>query len=358
MLTKRRALLFLLALAVTGFFLWIFGRQLAGEWGNVKKAFEQGAWFWLVPATIMILLVFVLKGFRWQIIMNPMAKPGYWPLFSATSIGFMGNCLLPFRLGELIRPAVLGMRHGVSTTGALATVVVERLFDMLGLVAVSLMGVAWLALRRGGAASGSKGVIWAAVILAAAAICGIGFLIALRLRPDWARKAAMFALRWMPTSIRTRGEAMLDGFISGLTVIRTWKQGVAVLLLSILHWMMMGTMAWLTSLCFLQQTFLNDAGQPQQFDLALFGAFLVQAFQALAVSLPQAPGFLGTHQAATAEASKVILGSGAAGIAGAYAIVLWCVSILPVILLGFICLWVEGLSMRQMRNMASEQEAH
>jgi len=354
-LTKRGVLLFLLALAVTGLFLWIFGRQLAGEWGEVRDAFAHGDWFWLAPATLMILLVFVVKGFRWRIIMNPMAKPGYWPLFTATSIGFMANCLLPFRLGELIRPAVLGLRHGVSTTGALATVVVERLFDMLGLVGVSLMGVAWLAVRKGGATTGSRSIAAAGIVLAAVAVAGIGFLIALRLRPHWARKIALLMLRGTPASIRRRGEAMLDSFISGLTVIRTWRQGAAVLLLSILHWMMMGTMAWLTSLCFAQQTFAGDAGQVQRFDLGLFGAFLVQAFQALAVSLPQAPGFLGTHQAATTEASKVILGSSAAGIAGAYAIVLWCVSILPVILLGFVCLWVEGLSMKQVRRMANEQ---
>ena len=369
MLNKRRAILFLLALAVTGFFLWIFGGKLVENWPEVRKAFADGEWFWLAPATLMILLVFVLKGFRWQIIMNPLAKPGYWPLFSATSIGFMANCILPLRLGEIIRPGVLGVKYGVSTSGALATVVVERLFDMVGIVVVSMAGVAWLLVRRRGGPMGS-GNIALAVVLAAVAIIAIGFLIMLRARPHWARavaiiaiaigflvmlwarRAALLLLRWVPSSLRRRGEAVLDSFISGLTVIGSWKQWSAVLLLSILHWIMMGTMVYLTSLCFLHQTFIADTGQPQQFDLGIFGAFLVQAFQAPAVSIPQLPGFFGTHQMATTAASEVIFGAGAAGIAGAYAVVLWCVSILPVILLGFICLWFEGLSMRQVREMA------
>ena len=373
MFSKRRLTLMVIAVAVTCFFLWLFGRKLVENWPHARDAFAavitSGSWVWLIPATAMMFLVFLLTGWRWQIIMRPLARPGYWPLFSATSIGFMLNCILPLRLGELARAAVLAARRGrsrlsdngrvgrrdIGIGAALATIVVERLFDLLGIVTISAVGLLWLVWGTSAPIGESHSVRLLTIFMAAMALLCIAFLAFMFFRPHWARGIVMACARCVPAAGRAAVMKVLDSFMDGLGAIRTVRQGLIVLALSMLHWAMMGMMVYLTSLCFADQTFAG-AGGAARFDIGVPGAFVIQAFQAVAVSLPQAPGFLGTHQAATLETARLILGDDSTGIAGAYAIVLWGVSVLPVILLGFICLWAEGLSIGQVRDLARRGE--
>src|SRR5204862_5789578 len=63
-------------------------------------------------------------------------------LYSATMIGFMANNLLPLRLGEFVRARALGRRENLSKTTVFATVVVERVVDMITLLAI--FGIALL----------------------------------------------------------------------------------------------------------------------------------------------------------------------------------------------------------------------
>jgi hypothetical protein len=159
-------------------------------------------------------------------------------------------------------------------------------------------------------------------------------------------------LVWLPAKWRERAANILRSFLSGLTVIQTFRQGLAVLVLSILHWGMMAAVVYMTSLGFAGQTFnLAGGGGKAYFTLGVAGSLLVLAFQSLAVSLPQGPGFVGTHHAAGLMAVILVLGEDSRDIGGAFAIVLWCVQILPVIVVGFICLWIQGLSIRQMRRI-------
>ena len=75
------------------------------------------------------------KNMRGIVLAGGQAMPLH-SLFSATMIGFMTNNLLPFRLGEFVRPWVLARRERCSTSMALATIVVERVVDMLALLAI------------------------------------------------------------------------------------------------------------------------------------------------------------------------------------------------------------------------------
>jgi uncharacterized membrane protein YbhN (UPF0104 family) len=64
-------------------------------------------YLWLLPALAIGLFSFVLRVVRWQIILESSHKVGFWPAFHPLMIAFMINCVLPGRVGELARPAVL-----------------------------------------------------------------------------------------------------------------------------------------------------------------------------------------------------------------------------------------------------------
>ena len=59
-------------------------------------------------------------------------------LFSATMIGYFGNAIFPFRLGELLRAYAISKKSKIQTTTAFGTILTERLVDMAGLVLTML----------------------------------------------------------------------------------------------------------------------------------------------------------------------------------------------------------------------------
>jgi len=92
----------------------------------------------LVAVSLMSLYV---RAQRWRVLLRPVGDIELYPALSATAIGFGASSVLPFRLGELLRPALLGRRAGVGMSAALSSVVLERLFDML-LVIGCFLGLA------------------------------------------------------------------------------------------------------------------------------------------------------------------------------------------------------------------------
>ena len=88
-------------------------------------------YFWIVPAVFFMLASFVLRVFRWQVILEPVGKPGFWRVFHPLMIGFMLNCIFPGRAGEVARPAILQKRDNIPFFTGLATIAAERLFDLV-----------------------------------------------------------------------------------------------------------------------------------------------------------------------------------------------------------------------------------
>ena len=96
-------------------------------------------YIWILPSVCVIIASFVLRVFRWRLILSESRKRGqkkttfvdaYHPLMT----GFMLNCILPGRLGEIVRPSVLYLKSGVPFSTGIATLAVERLFDLLCLI--------------------------------------------------------------------------------------------------------------------------------------------------------------------------------------------------------------------------------
>jgi uncharacterized protein (TIRG00374 family) len=87
-------------------------------------------YYWLLPALVMVLISFYFRAIRWQIILTSSRKITIWRTFHPMMIGFMINCVLPGRLGEIARPVILQKKEKVPFTTGLATVAAERIFDI------------------------------------------------------------------------------------------------------------------------------------------------------------------------------------------------------------------------------------
>ena len=120
---------FWLGIAVSAvFLLWALqGLDLKQVW----KDLQHGNYLWLIPSVAVYFLAVLVRTWRWDYLLRPLKRISIRRLFPVVVIGYMGNNIFPFRIGELLRAYVLKRNEEVSISSSLATIVVERIFDGL-----------------------------------------------------------------------------------------------------------------------------------------------------------------------------------------------------------------------------------
>src|SRR5438067_6490961 len=164
----RAQLTRLLGLALTVVFLFLaFQRvDLAGFLDELKRV----NYLWLLPSALCTLLGYALRTVRWRVILSGAARAPLGTLFPLLIMGFATNNLLPGRLGEFWRAYLLGRKRSVRKTLALASVVVERVFD--GLTLLALLWVVSLTIQLPEIGRNIE-VLAAAVVLGATLALGV-----------------------------------------------------------------------------------------------------------------------------------------------------------------------------------------
>ncbi|MBW2613664.1 MAG: flippase-like domain-containing protein [Deltaproteobacteria bacterium] len=118
------------AISTGGLYLAFKNIPFAELWGYLVTI----NYFWLLPAAAMVMLGFILRVLRWQIILGSARKVAFWPAFHPLMIAFMINTILPGRVGELARPAILQKNQGIRYSTGLATVAAERALDIIVII--------------------------------------------------------------------------------------------------------------------------------------------------------------------------------------------------------------------------------
>ncbi len=101
-------------------------------------------YLWVLPAVAITFLSFMLRAWRWRIILESESKISVWRAYNPMMIGFMINCVLPGRLGEVARPVILQKEEKIPFATGLATVVAERVFDICILLLLFMLTVGML----------------------------------------------------------------------------------------------------------------------------------------------------------------------------------------------------------------------
>ena len=130
-------LLFLLAILI----LWWFGRGL--DWVEVRNSMSHADTKYLAAATFLVWLTYLLRAYRWQALLQPMANASLRDLFIANVVGFSAF-FLAGRAGEVVRPAVLSLRdRRIRPAASFATILVERIFDFVAIVLLFAVNLTW-----------------------------------------------------------------------------------------------------------------------------------------------------------------------------------------------------------------------
>ncbi len=290
--------------------------------------------WWFLAAAAAATAVFWPRAWRWKTLLAPVA-PGttFRSRFAATCIGFMGNNLLPARIGEFARVYALSRMERISIVSGLGSLVVERLFDavfVIGLlfVALSLPGVPDIGEVRGTNLTGIANTL--AILIAIAFI--IGTLLVLFPK----RSVGFFErniARFLPRGIRRPLVDALEAFLSGLGILRSPKLLALATVQSLALWLFNAVGFYLGFQAF-------------GIDVSFSGALLLQSVIALAVSVPSGPGFFGLFEAGALlvlnqlyhiETERVL----------AFALGFHLGGFIPVTLIGLFYAWRLGISLRE-----------
>jgi len=321
--------------ALTGLLVFLFLRGM-----DIRETVEA-----IRSANPLALLIGFALGFaalwirvwRWK---RLLAETGNVPLrsaYHATAIGFGASVILPFKAGEVIRPILLARERKLPISRLLASVLIERLFDLVAILSLFLFSVfspvglkadpAYQRTISNGALVGLGALL--------ALVSGLVFLAIFRER---FLAQTLGRLRFLPENLRHRLEEFAGHCLEGLAALRRPVNLIVILAQSFFLWVVIDFQVWANLQAF-------------RFSVPFRSTYLIVAFGAAGLAVPT-PGGVGGFHKTTQEAVK-LYGVSPAN-ATAFAIVHHAACFIPVVLLGAISILMTGMSLRSVRTLAKE----
>jgi uncharacterized protein (TIRG00374 family) len=308
-------------------FIWLAlrGLQLERFWDTLRVA----NYWWLAPGLALYFLAVWVRAWRWHYLLRPIKSIPANSMFPITVIGYMGNNIYPARAGEILRAVILKRRESVPVSASLATIIVERIFDgvvMLAFVFANLPELARLTHSSGFVGNIEQVALVGTGVFVAALIA---FLLAAMFPATSIRLGSWLIERWVPGRMRETAGGLMHRFLDGLAALRSPFSILMVFLGSVVIWLLETGKYW-----FVMHAF--------PFEVDFYVLMLMNGIVNLFTTLPAAPGYIGTFDAPGIE---ILQNFGVPGsIATAYTAVLHAALWFPITALGAWYLWQEHLS--------------
>lgn len=295
-------------------------RAFAASWGRIR-------WHWFAAGILLFCFSFWLRCPRWRILVGDLGQVSFGLLTKAFFVGMLANRILPARLGEVARCLVLKKKAGLSMIGLLATVAVEKAFDALALLTVTLFALS--ALPAGESPGFLEPLLEEHRRKLLVGALGLPVI--------------LLALAWIAP--------VMEGFVVGLErgkhvrlvkrILRSLRKGLSILRKGHHILAVAGTtvLVWAT-LVLSEYCTLRSFG----WNLPPTAAVVLCAGIGIAVTVPQAPSYVGVYQLAV---QWVLVGLFSIPLqeAKAFAVAIWITQIVPVGLIGFACLRMLGTTL-------------
>ena len=303
-------------------FIYIAFRDINFE--EFLSAIAKADYVWILPAITAMVISFWLRGYRWKCILNPVQEVSVRSAFSATMIGYMANNVLPFRIGDIVRLVVISKYSGIKKAAALGSVFIERILDLFMLLAIFGMALtSYPTLPEWASATGYGAMILFGVLML--------FIFYGRNHPDLLVKLNNKLTKRFSEKVRLRGEDIVRSFSHGLQAVHNITQLLWLLLISLVLWAVNVSWVWFALEIF-------------DFSLPLSASLLVLVFILFAVSIPSAPGYIGTFHGFVI-ASLVFMGVDPDA-ARASAVVMHATNYIPVTVMGLYFLWRGNITLK------------
>lgn len=329
---------FLLGIGISLFFLVLLFRQI--DFRQLAAAFKTLDYRYLTAAVALTLFSYSFRAVRWHYLILPLKKAAPRHLLAATIICYMGNNLLPARLGEFLRAMVLAEKERLEVSAVFATLVIDRLFDGFTVLLILVFTFFTVQLPPG-MEKVQQGLVTGGYVTLALYVAVIIFLTVLKRATARTIHVLAILLRPLPKSLSDRVIPLLGSFISGIRLPAKPYELGALLLTSLVIW---GTAAWPIDLV------LRAFGIQLPFTASLF----ILVFLVFAVMVPASPGYVGTYHAACMYGLMAFALPKEQALS--VALVVHAISYFPVIFFGFYFLWREKISFATLKTAGGNKE--
>jgi uncharacterized protein (TIRG00374 family) len=316
-----------IALAIGLLAVFLRNADLSQVWASVTRARAD----FLLLSLVLTCATFVVRAERWQYLLAPLGATRFSTVFRTTVIGFAASAVLPARAGEVIRPYLLARREGLKATAAFATIIVERILDLVAVLLLMALFLVWF--DPGVEARDSnafQAVRFGGLVMAPVAIATLGVMFFMAGHPERLHAWVLKAEAILPSRIAGMIARFAQTFAEGFAVVRSPARLAAAIAWSIVLWILIASGIWTVSIAF---------GIAMPFT----GAWLMLGPLVVGVAVPTPGGVGGFHEAYRFGATA-FFGADNNTAVGA-AIVLHAISIGPVIVAGLLFILQDGLKL-------------
>ena len=321
---------FWFGILISAIFLYLVLRKI--DYAQLWQVLKAANYWWLIPGVMVYFVALWARSWRWHYLLRPLKAIPTTSMFPIVTMGYAGNNIFPARAGEVVRAVILKRKQGVPVSASLATIIVERVFDgivMLAFVFVNLAELTRLtnvSIDIAGIKFGIREIaIWGSLAFFGALAV---FLVAAMFPKPTDRLVTWLVEHIAPARIRQQTLGISRRFLDGLESLRSPIDVLMVFITSVIIWLLETVKYW-----FVMHAF--------RFSVSFFALMLMNGVVNLATTIPSAPGYLGTFDLpgiAVLQAYNI-----PREVAASYTFVLHFALWFPVTALGLYYMFREGI---------------
>lgn len=290
----------------------------------------------LLLALVAVPFGYVTRAVRWQYLLAPLGPTRFSTVMRTTVIGFAALAVLPARAGDVLRPYLLAKHEGVPASATFATVVMERVLDLvvvLALLAVFVLGFADATTLPERLLTPVEASAIAASAVAAVLVFGMWLLASYPERVG-AFVAALTAV--LPGRAGAGLARLATTFSGGFAASRDGRSLLMAVLWSFPIWIVISFEAWAVTRAF-------------DIDMSVAGSFLLQGLLVIGVAVPTPGGVGSFHEAYRIGVTTFFHAPNDRAVAAA--IVLHVISFVPIVVAGVVLMARDGWSLERVTAM-------
>ena len=321
-MTRYLKLSFLSILSLAGLYIAFKGEdldKLVFHLTNVNLIF-------VIIACALLLFSCIIRAYRWKLLLSPFEKVQLRSVYSATMIGYFGNAIFAFRLGELLKAYSVVKGTKIKTLQAFGTVIVERLLDVIALVIILIFLIPWFPFEDDYIRYG----LISFMLISFFSIAIIYVFLHFDLIKNFENK------KWFLSGFGLKLKIAIFRLFEGLNVIKKNEAFNQIIISSMLLW----------GIYFIETIFLVKACG---LNLKMVEIGILFILGSIAFGIPALPGSAGTYDAGV-KYSLIFAFNISSAKALNYAIVSHSVAYFPLLIIGFIYFLLGNIKLNEIKK--------
>jgi uncharacterized protein (TIRG00374 family) len=272
---------FIIGVLISALFLYLVLKDI--QFGLLWQKTREANYWWILPGVGVYFIGLWVRAWRWHYLLRPLKAIPTKAMFPIVTMGYAGNNIFPARAGEIIRAVVLKRKEEVPISASLATIIVERVFDGVVMLAFIFLNLAELSRLTEDVKVIHNFTIQDVALWGSFAFFGaLAIFLAAAMFPAPTERIALWLIeRLAPARIREKTIDITRRFLGGLESLRSPLEALMVFLTSVVIWLLETVKYW-----FVMHAF--------GFSVSFFALMLMNGVVNLATTIPSAPGYLGT----------------------------------------------------------------